>query len=127
MDPKSDEVYDFRQVRERFANWLKDELAARNLTANAFAKKSGISKTQVYRYLDGQGIPMLVIDKIARTLEIPDEEVYRITGQVKWTIDDIAWDLHNDPKYSKYSFEKLTLALHKAGEAFYTELHSLSK
>jgi transcriptional regulator with XRE-family HTH domain len=73
---------DIQEDRDRFAVWLKNELATRKMSQLALSKITKISKTTIDRYVHGEHLPIPEnIKKIAGVFEIPVSEVLSIAGE----------------------------------------------
>lgn len=54
-------------------------IANRSITMNKLSKRAGISRTTLYRFINGKNKPTLVvIGKVAKALDIPVETLIKI-------------------------------------------------
>jgi len=68
--------------KEGFGKWLKGRLLDRHLSQRAFARLTGISPTQIARYIAGEQMPTRIryINKMAVVLNIPPDELFTRVG-----------------------------------------------
>ena len=72
-----------------FIEWLQGELNKREWTQAKFSKKSKISQSQITRILNGtRGIGPDTCKKIARALNLPEDDVFRQAGLLTSKPDD---------------------------------------
>ena len=70
----------YEKMRGVFSDWLKNELVKRKISQREFARISGISKSQVFRYINWGEMPnFMYAIKIAYALDIPVENVFILT------------------------------------------------
>lgn len=94
MDKETFIYGDIQADRDRFSNWLKDELIKRNLSRSFLANESGISKTQMDRYFHAESLPRpYFIRKISQSLNISESQLLTVAGYPPDEIDNEVKDL----------------------------------
>jgi transcriptional regulator with XRE-family HTH domain len=64
-----------------FSNWLRDKLAAHQMTQAELSRRSGITTAQISRIIsEARGIGSSAANAIAIALDLPAEEVHRAAG-----------------------------------------------
>ncbi|NLJ37858.1 MAG: helix-turn-helix transcriptional regulator [Candidatus Atribacteria bacterium] len=89
-----------RDDKEGFAQWLRDKIAEKHLTPGKFARLSGVSKTQVYRYVNAEQMPHfeLHIKHMAQVLEVDIDDFYFRIGLKRHTVEEFVEHIRNDTK-----------------------------
>lgn len=88
-----------------FSDWLLQELEEREWTQADLSRKSGVSTGQITRVVNGQrGLGKDSLTAIAKALNYPPEQVYRVAGFLPPAInidEDIEKILHELSKLPK--------------------------
>jgi transcriptional regulator with XRE-family HTH domain len=71
-----------------FAGWLRDAMAARNMSQRMLAHRAGISHSTVYRLAMGEAVPTLATAvAVIRVLERPALRLEMISGATDHSAD----------------------------------------
>ena len=79
-----------RMDKDGFAKWLQDLLSEKNLSQREFSRLTGVSTTQISRYLHGESMPLLEfrIKRMAQVLEVDLDDLYFRLGLKRPLLDD---------------------------------------
>jgi transcriptional regulator with XRE-family HTH domain len=76
-------------VSDRFANWLKQQIAERGWSVRETARQAGISPTPISNILSGKARPGLDVYRgVARAFQVRLEDVLRLAGELPATVQE---------------------------------------
>ena len=70
-----------RTMRTSFADWLLNEIRARNISQSELARMAGVTRAAVSDVVTGRRLPgKVMVNGVARALSLPPEQVFRAAG-----------------------------------------------
>ena len=76
-------------MSDRFANWLKQQIAERGWSVRETARQVGVSPTPISNILSGKGQPGLDVYRgLARAFQVRLEDMLRLAGELPPTVQE---------------------------------------